>query len=528
MTSVTSLSVDFDAAHAYKGVAFRDRLPIEPTLLHWLSIRALTQGSAPYMTFVPASGEAETLTYGALEHLAGRLACWMRRKIGAGPGKVVALLAVNDLPSVLAIFAILRTGAAILLQSADDPPDRIRQQCAALDALRLLHSPHTAAPLDGATVLPDPARLPESDEVWPEVMPFADAFYFGTSGSTAVSKLVAQSHYNAAANAEAVRRHHGLGPGDRFLGCLPIHHVNGLHFTVLGALAAGAHAILAHGFDALRYPRLVETYRPCVASAAPPILEALLATWRDAVLPAEFRYFVSAAAPLTRDTARGVSERLNTRVLQGYGLTETVNFSATMPRGLSDATYARLMLDAETPSIGVALYGNEMAILGPDLQLAAPGEIGELCMRGHNVMMRYAGNEAATAEAFRGGWFHSQDLGFAVEDEGRCFFVITGRIKNVAKVAGRAVSLEEMDRVLRALPHVVDAACIAIPDVLLGEKIIAAVVLSEPVEDAILRAGLAKVFARGVLPARFQRLPVLPRTPTGKILRPGLTTLIAD
>jgi acyl-CoA synthetase (AMP-forming)/AMP-acid ligase II len=148
-------------------------------------------------------------------------------------------------------------------------------------------------------------------------------------------------------------------------------------------------------------------------------------------------------------------------------------------------------------------------------------------MRGHNVMLGYAGNDIATAEAFRGGWFHSQDLGFEVIDDGRRFVVTTGRIKNIAKIGGRAVSLEEMDRVLRKLPHVTDAACVTVPHALLGEQIVAAVVLSQPVEDSALRGGVAEVFAAAVMPARFVRLERLPRTQTGKILRAKLAELVS-
>src|SRR5207249_2190680 len=84
----------------------------------------------------------------------------------------------------------------------------------------------------------------------------------------------------------------------------------------------------------------------------------------------------------------------------------------------------------------------------------------------HNVMTRYAGNEDATRRAFHDGWFHSQDIGFAVPDgdTGRTFYVTTGRIKNIAKVRGESVSLEEMERVLRAHPAVHDAACTTRPD----------------------------------------------------------------
>ncbi|MFD5829936.1 hypothetical protein [Lentzea sp. NPDC060358] len=118
-----------------------------------------------------------------------------------------------------------------------------------------------------------------------------------------------------------------------------------------------------------------------------------------------------------------------------------------------------------------------------------PGQVGEVCMRGLNVMSRYLGNDDATGEAFRGGWFHSQDPGFRVEANGRDFFTLTGRVKNIAEVAGETVSLDEMDRALRALPQVRDAACVALPE-------------------------------------RFIALDRIPRTPAGKVLRPELRTVL--
>jgi acyl-CoA synthetase (AMP-forming)/AMP-acid ligase II len=253
----------------------------------------------------------------------------------------------------------------------------------------------------------------------------------------------------------------------------------------------------------------------------PTILEVLSDTWRGAAPPSELAYFVSAAAPLTARTARRVVDRLGVPVIQGYGLTETTNFSTTLPTDLPQDVYRRLVLDADIPTIGSALDGNEMAVLDRDCERLAAGETGEVCMRGHNVMSRYAANPEATEAAFKGGWFHSGDIGYAVEDEatGRTYFVLTGRIKNIAKVSGESVSLEEMDRVLRAAPEVVDAACVALPHRLMGEQIVAAVVLSGAEDGVDLRAHLGETFPPAVLPRRIVRLDSLPRTPTGKIIR---------
>ena len=531
MVDGTSEPTAFDLAHVYHGVPFTEKLPGPPSILASLHAQGRTQPNSPYLTVLPAAGKPLTISYGALDALSRQGAHWLRAEIGAGPGDVVGLVPVNDAESVVTLFALLRTGCAVLMLNPTDPAGRLRQQAAAVGVKVIVRAPSVPADtlseaMPAPDVLPPDAAMDARPDV--AVEPMDDALLFGTSGSTAVSKLVAQSHYNAAVNAEALRRHHGLGPGQRILGCLPIHHVNGVHFTLFATLAAGAHAILASSFDPFSYRRLIVEYRPRIASVVPSILDALVEMRSTDVLPAAFDYFVSAAAPLSARTARAVATTMGARVLQGYGLTETTNFSTTLPGDLSPETYARLMQDTAIPSIGTALYGNEVAVVREDGTHASPGEIGELCMRGHNVMMRYQGNAAATSNAFRRGWFHSQDLGFCIHDEsGRRFFVITGRIKNIAKVRGESVSLEEMERLLRALPEVLDAACVSRPHKLMGEEIIAGVVCPAEISDGSLRAHLRLAFAPSALPRRFVRLEQVPRTPTGKIRRAELASHLA-
>ncbi|MBB4688786.1 class I adenylate-forming enzyme family protein [Amycolatopsis jiangsuensis] len=489
--------------------------------LDWFSA---CQGDAPFVTAVAHDGTETTVNYRTAAAASRALAGWLCAEFGTTRPAVLAFAPTNDVPSVLTVLAVLRAGFGLLMLGPADPPERHALQLEAAGALATLHLPGTDAPHPDSRALPHWREPAEPAASPPPLDPAADALYFATSGSTAASKLVAQTHVNAVANAEAVRRHHGLVRGDRVLACLPIHHVNGLHFTVLGTMLAGAHTVLCESFSPLGYPATLQTFRPRIASVVPGILEALVETWRRPRLPAEFAYFVSAAAPLTSRTARAVADRLGARVLQGYGLSETTNFSCTLPPSLSDATYRELMLEADIPSVGTAVYGNEVAVLDPAGAPLPAGEVGEICMRGHNVMSRYVHNANATREAFRGGWFHSQDLGYRIERDGRGLFVLTGRLKNIAKVAGESVSLDEMDRALRALPQVRDAACVTVPDRFAGEKIVAAVVLSGEGQTgtAGLTGSLRATFPEGVLPSQVIALPAIPRTTTGKVLRPQL------
>ncbi|MFJ4963926.1 class I adenylate-forming enzyme family protein [Streptomyces sp. NPDC088729] len=509
------------------------------TVLDHLARNARALGPAPYLTAVDPDGGEDTLTFADAELLSRRLAGRLREEVGAAAGVVVGLAPANDVSSVLAVLALLRTGAAVLLLGPHDPPERVRAQTARLGVRTVLRSPalpvRAQAPgpprqltLPGVRRACDP-RADGRPAVDRAVALPDDALVFATSGSTAASKLVVQSHLNLVSNAEMLTRHHGLRPGDRLLGCLPIHHVNGLHFTVLAPLVAGAHVVLAHGFDPLTHPRLIVRHRPRIASVVPSVLDALLETWRRPGQQDHLGCFVTAAAPLTSGTARSVAQRLRVPVVQGYGLTETTNFATTMPHGLTEDLYRRLVLDEGIPSVGVPLPGTGLAVLREDGTPAAPGEAGEVCMRGPHVMSRYEGNPEATGRALRGGWFHSEDLGRTWRDpaSGRVFLTLTGRIKNIAKVGGEAVSLDEMDRVLRAVPEVRDAACAALPHRLLGEQVVAAVVLAPGAATAGLRERLAAVFPAAVLPHRIVALDAIPRTATGKVLRPDLARRLA-
>jgi acyl-CoA synthetase (AMP-forming)/AMP-acid ligase II len=527
---VGSRQADADLASSYQGAPFGPPWRHGGTVIAWLAKRSRSQGGEPFATAATVRGDMATISYGDLDRSSRRLANWLRWDVGVREGSVVAIIPRNDGASIAAIFGVLRSGSPALMLSPLDPAARLQSQAEALRCEFVLRSPAISSDVfPGSCVVPDTCALPDNRQ-WRDrsLDPTADALFFATSGSTATAKLVAQSHYNATVNAAAVSRHHRLRSGDRILGSLPIHHVNGLHFTLFGTLRAGAHVLLAEKFDPLCYPEILRTFQPRIASVVPSLLEALLAVWPNPSVSAGFDYFVSAAAPLSTETARRVWRKIGVRVVQGYGLTETTNFSTTMPPDLPPEAYRRLTTELEIPSVGIALAGNEVAVLRPDGVRADPGETGEICMRGHNVMTRYANNPQATAEAFRGGWFHSQDLGFEIADSdlGSRFVVITGRSKNIAKVSGENVSLEEMERALLSLPGVQDAACVSRPHRFYGEEIVAAVVLT-PGARVDVREGLRSRFAAAALPRRVVHCEAIPRTATGKILRAHLLEVLA-
>ena len=485
---------------------------------------ASSRPDAAFLTWLPASGEPEVLTYGELDFRSRSLAA----VLSAGEdltGRRIGLIAANDISTVVAMFALLRAGATCLFLNPLDPPERLRSILTGHSVTTVFHTHHaTDVPEDLARPIPGHDDAPE----WGKDRHSTDrpALMFGTSGSTAASKLVMQSHRALLSNAQTLERHHGLDTETTIMGGLPLHHVNGVHFTVMAVLQAGAHVVIPQRFDPLKYRAQLDEHRPHIASVVPTILETLLATGRGWRPPGSLRYFVTAAAPMTSSLAQRVVTAFGVRVVQGYGLTETTNFSTTLPVDLSDEDYAALILDAPIPTVGVALHGNEVAVLSKTGEQLGEGAVGEICMRGHNVMDGYADRPDVTAEAFSGGWFHSGDLGYWSEGpDSRRYFHLTGRIKNIAKVRGEVVSLEEVERALCSLDGVVDAGCTTLPHALWGEEIVAAVTLRE-VSVGDLSDRLATLVPATAIPRRWYELPEIPRTPTGKLRRVELLDLL--
>lgn len=513
--------------HCWHGVHVHDDPACRQTVLDSLVRQVRSQPHTPVFSQPGPRGELQTLTFAQLDTLSSAGAAWLHDAAGARSGTPLAVVPANDLQSVVLIFAAIRLAAPIALLDPQAPPAR---HAALLDSLGIGLTVRTMSDSAGIDhrVFPALADLPVRSGPEGHPAPHADVFYIATSGSTAASKIVAQTHRGSTANALGVSAHHGLCAGDRFLGCLPIHHVNGLHFSVMAAVFCGYHTLLAPGFDPFHYPRLLEAFQPHLASVVPSLLNALQATWKTRNPPAAMRYFVSAAAPLSKVIAQMSWERWKLRVLQGYGLTETINFTTTLPRALTQADYARWMLDADIPTIGSAISGNDIEFLGPDSQAVPLGAIGELCVRGHNVMDRYVGNPYETAHAFRDGWFHTGDLGHWTGDAQHDpkFAVITGREKNIAKVRGESVSLEEMERHLLEMMGVRDAACAAVPDTVTGESIVAAIAAPMDLSDTAVLSHLRAVFPQVALPRRIVRMDDIPRSPTGKLLRPQLRALL--
>jgi acyl-CoA synthetase (AMP-forming)/AMP-acid ligase II len=500
------------------------------TVVGILSRQAAVRPLAPFLTtFVGES--SETIGY-ARACMEVQLRASSLRMWGLKRGERVAILGKNSADFVFAVLAALEAGAVVVPLSPQDTAERLARRVEFTETRFLLYD-------DGASTLVDCCKTPERACTFcafhrearamfgishPPTLPKPTdaALIFFTSGTTGTPKAVVQSHYAVAKNAFALSEHHRIKPGRCVLCVLPLSHVNGLEFTIFSVLLGGGQTVLCSGFDTLQFWKIVQANNIQVVSLVPNLLRLLAQRPRlSGICRQELDYAVSAAAPLSTATAETVLDHLGLRIVQGYGLSETTNFSCIMPTTLNTSEYGRWMFGGRRTSVGRALAGQEVAIQAED-GLASSGAEGEVLIRGHSVMSGYLHDSDSTTDSFRGDWFHTGDLGYYLEsDEGHRYFHISGRLREIAKRSGAMVNLLELDEVLTSIPGVNDAGSAAFANNWVDEEICAVLAvgpsrsLSE--QDALEYCRRLLPFSETPKAIRF--VDEVPRNSAGKIQR---------
>jgi long-chain acyl-CoA synthetase len=360
-----------------------------------------------------------------------------------------------------------------------------------------------------------------------------DALIIYTSGTTGPPKGVVLTVANLLVDADAIAEWHGFGAGDRLMCVLPIHHVNGIVVTLVTPFYCKGGIVLNRKFKSGSFwKRLHEEQVTCV-SVVPTLLEFLLSADEDITRYRLDRFggLICGAGPLLKDTAARFEERFPFSIRHGYGLSEATCYSCFLPNDLSREAHRRWLSAYEFPSIGLPVRHNLMAILDEHGKPIAEQVRGEICIRGRTVCSGYFKRPDANEAAFQWGWFRSGDEGFYVNDEqGRPFFFISGRMKELIIRGGVNISPLEIDDVLQCHPAVKFAMAVAFENRYYGEEIAAYIVPKEqaapPAEAEIL------VHCRGRLPFAKQPKVILigqevPYTSTGKPKRLELKTRLA-
>lgn len=337
----------------------------------------------------------------------------------------------------------------------------------------------------------------------------ATAVILYTSGTTGTPKGAELTHHNLLENVRVTRKLFGLTRDDVILGALPLFHAFGQTCALNGAIAAGATLTLIRRFEPRAALELVQRDRVTVFEGVPTMFSAMLhVPDREAFDVSSLRLCVSGGAALPVEVLHGFEEAFDAQVLEGYGLSETSPV----------ASFNRPDRPVKPGSIGTPIEGVEMKIVddrGDDLP---SGGVGEIVIRGHNVMKGYWRREEATREAIRDGWFHTGDVA-TIDEDG--YFFIVDRKKDMIIRGGYNIYPREIEEVFHAHPDVREVAVVGIPHEELGEEVGAAVVLKAGADaDAeTLKAFVRSQVAAYKYPRHVWLVDALPVGATGKILK---------
>lgn len=542
------------AQQIHAARTYRD-LPPDHYQTEWRSVadlivaRAASESDREFLAyFNEQSGETVRWSYAELIGRAAQIANLLTSKYGVQHGERVATLAYNHPDTVAMYMACWLIGATVAPQNVGEDDQRIafilrnaearvllarpeyveRARTLQADAANIVHvvpQDHTFEhDLANMATTFTPAIVPNLED---------EALLVYTSGTTGAPKGVQLSHYNLLADATGIMQWHAITADTRMMCILPIHHVNGTVVTLITPFLARASTVLNRAFSAHHFWERVQNERVNIVSVVPTILQYLCETYPDGheYDVSSLRYLICGAGTLAVTLAQRFTKLFGVRVLHGYGLSETTCYSCFLPIDLSDGEYQRWMVDLGYPSIGVAIFPNEMAIHDPAGQPLPHGEKGEIVIRGHNVMLGYFQRADANAEAFKYGWFRSGDEGFMERDEqGREFFFITGRLKELINRGGVKYSPFEIEEVMLAIPGVRTALAIAFPNTWYGEEVGAYIVKDD---GATVTEEQVLAHCRAHMPAgKCPKVVVfgtdIPVTTTGKYQRLKLQDLFKE
>jgi len=473
------------------------------------------------------------LTYGQLDALSSQVASSLK-STGLQKGDRVGLMLPNVPQFPIAYFGILKAGGVVvpmnvLLKAPEvsfyvgDSGSRylITWEDFAGEALKGIAGigPVTTfvALRPGVTDLPAGTRnfaeLMTGDPKFDTEATAGDdtAVILYTSGTTGKPKGAELTHLNLFMNAHMNSHVFGSVANDVTLAVLPMFHSFGQSAVMNVALHVGATLTLVPRFDVEKVLEVIQRDRVTVFPGVPTMFFALLHHPNaDKFDTSSLRMAVSGGAAIPGEVLQAFESKFKTIILEGYGLSET---SPTATFNIS-AEERRIL------SIGKPLFGVEMKIFDEqDRELpAGKDHVGEIVIRGHNVMKGYWNKPEANAEAFKGGWFHSGDLGYVDEDG---FFFIVDRKKEMIIRGGFNVYPREVEEVIYAHPAVAEAAVIGVPDERLGEEVKAVVALrpgANATADDII-AFVKERVAAYKYPRTVQFVETLRKGATGKILK---------
>ncbi len=484
--------------------------------------------------------EDRSQTYADFNSEVNRLAHGLTQVLSLKKGDKIGILLRNRPEFMTALYAILKCGGVVVPVNIFLVPDEIcyvlndcevksliteSQFVPCLQPIRSrLQTLRSVVLIDGET--PDELykSCAEIARTCPSTNPDIaidagdDAVFVYTSGTTGIPKAAVLSHGNFIANVESCRRHISFLPEDRFLLVLPMFHSFCLTVNCFLPVYLGASVVVLESIRSFeKMLQAIVVHKPTVLAAMPQLYNVLA----SAALPEEvrrsfgIRACVSGSAALPEAVLKAFEKKFGVALLEGYGLSETAPVATINP------------LDGvrKIGSIGPPIPDVEIKIFDENDNELPVGQVGELVIRGPNVMKGYFKRPDETAEAMRGGWFHTGDIG-KVDEDG--YFYILDRKKDLIISKGMKIYPRQIEELLYAHPKVLDAAVVGKPHEIHGEIPVAFISLKQGTEAS--KAEFMDYLKPKVAPYKVPREVIFvkefPRAPTGKILKRRLKQMV--
>jgi long-chain acyl-CoA synthetase len=462
------------------------------------------------------------LSYSELREAAGRVTSLLS-SLGVAPGDRVGIMLPNVPAFPMAFYGTLAAGAVVVPMN---PLLKSREVTFYLDdsGAKVLFAWYAAAGEAAKGAAAAGAQLVTVDEpdmnsllaslfalhTWADRADDDDAVILYTSGTTGQPKGAELTHANLTRNAEITAETLlNATPGDVVMGCLPLFHVFGLTCGLNATVVGGATLTLLPRFDGAKALHIIARDQVTIFEGVPTMYAAMLHSPAAADADtSSLRTCISGGAAMPVEILHAFEKTFGCIILEGYGLSETSPV----------ASFNHPDAERKPGSIGTPVTGVEMRVVDANGADVPPGEVGEIAIRGHNVMKGYWNKPEATAEAIPDGWFRTGDLA-RVDEDG--YFFIVDRKKEMIIRGGYNVYPREIEEVLYEHPAVAEAAVVGIPHDSLGEEVGAAVAL-KPGATATpeeLQAYVKERVAAYKYPRHVWLQDELPKGPTGKILR---------
>ncbi|HEY5634144.1 MAG TPA: long-chain fatty acid--CoA ligase [Burkholderiaceae bacterium] len=473
--------------------------------------------------------EGRTLGYRELDRQSSQFARALR-EAGIAKGDRVAIYLPNVPEFAVSYYAIQKLGAiAVSINSIfkteevrfllDDSGAKVVISVAELAGF----VPAECKSVAQRVIVDAPASSPDSLAAWlgrgaallgegglfasVECEPDDPAALLYSSGTTGFPKGVTLTQANIHSNIASAAKYSGYRADDRLAAFLPLFHVYGQNYIMNACVLAGATLVLFRRFVPDAVLRAVGEERITMFFGVPTIFIGLLSLDLSQYDLSSIRYEMSAAATMPEEISRRWTERFGRRVFEGYGLTECSPFACY--NDLEEHRFG---------SVGRAVEGFELAIFDEDDREVPRGEWGEIVIRGPGVMKGYWGRPEDSAQALRGGWLHSGDIG---RMDGDGYVYIVDRVKDMINVSGFKVWPAEVEQYLYKIPGVVEVAVYGIADADKGERVAVAVVTKKGADltaESIVGYCRDNIAAYKV-PAKVDLVSELPKSATGKILK---------